>query len=168
MKIATHEVKNVTRDGAEVGCTKVTKAEVEALLEEMKKVPVAKDFEITLLPGDASYLNFIIRHQGTGWVGVSENQEAFQYSFMYGNKSAGFCLERTGKAEKLLRFLAEQLGYTVTAKESGKYIVELLGGDSNWMRSSNAGGVYSFEEATRLSKSQNNELKYRVTPAPAA
>ena len=46
MKIGEHEVTGITRDSAMVGCQRVTRSEVEAVLEQMKAVP-ALSFHIT-------------------------------------------------------------------------------------------------------------------------
>lgn len=55
MKVGNYEVKNVTRGSAEVGCTKVTKAEVEAVLAAMKAAP---ELEVKY------YIQFSYNHNG--------------------------------------------------------------------------------------------------------
>src|SRR6267154_2518302 len=119
--IAGTTVTEITRDTAQVGCTKVTRAEAEALLAEMNKIPVIKGF---LRPGPEypDFVGFTLRDKISGWLAASNNPDA-EY---YGNggfelKSASFCL-RNSHAEELLRFLAEQLNFKVSGAQ--KFIIE--------------------------------------------
>lgn len=167
MKVGNYEVKNVTRESAEVGCTKVTKAEVEAVLKAMNEKPLLRDFEIEKLPNYNEFLNFTIRNSSTGWIATSEVQEANDKGARYVNKSAFFCLEYR-RAEKLLRFLAEGLGFTVSKPEA--YIVEFSFENSPWSRSGNktCSGTYPFDEAKRLAEKEQAMMgsgyRYRAVP----
>ena len=161
MKVAGHEVKNVTRDSAEIGYTKVTKAEAEAVLEAMKNAPIPGDFKITNeFSTTGKYVNFRITNSQTGWLSVSREEKGYP-SDGFVNKSASFCLSKE-HAEKLLRFLAEQLGYGLTTP-APKYRIEFFANaDFKWKpcTSEELGGTYSWNEAQkRIRKPSHVEFR---------
>jgi hypothetical protein len=115
--IAGLPVSNVKNNVVTIGNATVTKTELLSLVEKMSKVPPDKEFEITGGADDPMYghINFTIRHAATGWIATAKEQESGAYdNGGYNNKSAHFCLTRS-RAEKLLRFLAGKLGYTLTS-----------------------------------------------------
>jgi len=116
IQVAGNEVTDVTRDTAQVGCTKVTRAEVEAVLKAMDRAPEIKDFEINLADAHGNgYLVFQIRNDDYGWLGVSEIPTASHPDGpgAYKWKAGFFCISKN-RAEKLLKFLAENVpGYVL-------------------------------------------------------
>jgi hypothetical protein len=115
LQIAGNPLTEVTRETAKIGCTKVTRAEAVALLAEMDKAPARDDFDIGKMPCmDPEFFNFFIRHEGSGWVSVNMRRDGWDRlhdnATGYGNHAAFFCLE-IPRAEKLLKFLAENLGF---------------------------------------------------------
>lgn len=172
MRIANNEVTNITRETAQVGCTKVTRQEVEVLLQEMNKIPETKDFEVldSRTIHSTGFVCINVNHGDHGWIGVSEDAQATMPDGpqAYKWRSAFLCL-RTTYAEKLLRALAQQLNLTVSSSQ--KYIIEYQYTDprSDWMRSGNkraSGEFDSFEMAQReVSKQQEfmgNRYEYRA------
>lgn len=122
-KIGQHEVTEIKRDAAQVGCTRVTRAEVEQLLKQMDSAPREYDFNIKLRgEKPTEYLNFDIRHEHTGWVSASENKDTPHVGGGYGNRSAGFCLEKP-QAQKLFEFLGGALGYDSYTQKRGSYTI---------------------------------------------
>lgn len=177
MKVAGHEVKNVTRDSAEIGCTKVTKAEAEAVLEAMKNAHIPDDFKITNeFSTTGKYVNFRITNPQTGWISVSREEKGYP-SDGFVNKSASLCFSKE-HAEKLLRFLAEQLGYGLTRPmtpgvtgTADRYKIEYRYAKGNWQRSGNrdSSGIYTYDEAIRRAAEQQRIMgsshEYRAVPA---
>lgn len=173
LRIAGTPVTEITRDTAQVGCTKVTRAEAEALLKEMDKVPQHRDFEITheSCMDTGSYINFSIRNRSCGWLATSENPNASVPSVGYSALAAFFCLEAE-RAEKLLKFLVEQLGYVAykrADKPNQKFIIEYQRRDQPWERTGNLGANGEFDslesaahEAEKQEREMGSEYKYRA------
>jgi len=114
--IAGTTVTEITRETAQVGCTKVTRAEAEALLAEMNKIP-EDNFKVWM-PAEANnqdsrWVNLCVSSD-TGWFAASEDSQASYYKTDRGFRQKFFamCVTRD-HAEKLLRFLAKQLGLSV-------------------------------------------------------
>ena len=109
-----HEVTEIKRDAAQVGCTRVTRAEVEQLLKEMDSAPREYDFEIESVPAQCSgFLNFNIRNTNPGWIAATEKADAERGMGGFGVRMASFCLN-SQNAEKLFKFLADELGYYIS------------------------------------------------------
>ena len=102
MQLGGYEVEAFDRDKATVAGTKVTRGELETLVEAMKKLP---DFNIENL-SDANarlykdFINFRLSAPHDGWVSTKGDG--------YSAKQADFCL-RTPYAQRLFHFLAEEL-----------------------------------------------------------
>lgn len=180
--IGGNNVTEITRDTAQVGCTRVTRAEAEALLAEMNKVPETKDFEISRDTKDKYFLTFSIRHSRGGWLNTQEDAHASDPVSGYSAQVAFFCLENSN-AEKLLKFLTEQLGYvayklsTTSAGAPQKYVIEFRTkrngiGQGNWSRSGNKSAALEFSslaeataEAERQTRTMGPEFyEYRARP----
>lgn len=172
MRIANNEVTDITRETAQVGCTKVTRQEAEMLLQEMdKKVPEQKNFEIQAeetVSGD--YLNFSIKHHNCGWLASRDEINAGYPGSGFSTRSAFFCLEKD-RAEKLMRFLAGQLNLTVSNPDSQKYVIEFRYTDttSDWMRSGNRGANGEFDsfetvhrEVSKQQEAMGSRYEYRA------
>jgi hypothetical protein len=162
-QIGPHSVTEVTRETAKVGCTKVTRTDVEKLLKQMDAAPKEFDFEIEPELSGGEYINFNIRHHGGGWIAASEDSKAQRTGFRH--CSAFFCLDKQ-KATKLLDFLSTQLG------KSQKYIIEYYEGDGKWRRSSNVrthGEFSTLREASAAAANEEttigNPYRYRAVPA---
>ena len=116
--IAGNTVTEVTRNRAKVGCTQVTRQDVEALLKSMDASPI--DFEVFAAPRDGNddfWVQFIMRglQGGGGWVAVSEDVTVSELPLGYVNRFAQFCIERR-VAVLLLEYLAKRLGYNLSVK----------------------------------------------------
>jgi len=184
MKISGNEVNEITHDEAKVGCTRVTRLDVEALLAEMNKVPIKEvfDFKITSQNNSITdYVSFRINEDHDGWASPSYNHGA-KY---YGGNPTGFanvlslslCLSLQ-KAEKLMRFLAEKLGFFVEkdvqkdmSKDAPKYVIEVrykVGLQwSHWTRYNYVNiALNSFSaavgEVSRLKDCMGDAYEYRV------
>jgi hypothetical protein len=177
MKIAGYDVELITRETAKVGCTIVTRAEAEALLEEMNKIPVTpKREEIEKLPrSDSGFLSFAIRFGGDGWVSVSRNKNSDGHrndadgTTGYNNAAAFFCL-RPERAEKLLKFLTEQLGYVAyplplfggcARRSRGQFVIHYSYGGQKQGRTGNEYAreeFTSFEAAQAIAEQQEREM----------
>lgn len=114
MKIANHEVTSITKETAQVGCTKVTLAEAEALVEAMKTAE--PDFEFVSAGTSLDYVKFMLYTKYTGFVATAR-KERVAYDDMYAhtkngfdNHSVAFCL-RKEQAKDLYEFLKKELGY---------------------------------------------------------
>ena len=171
-KIAEHRVTGVTRDTAQVGCTKVTRADVEKLLKNMDAASVKKNFEIQIEGGsDPDYTRLNIQHSGTGWLSASASEHDGYYKpGGFGTfKSVSMCLNRA-QAEKVVKVLADQLRYSLSAQ---KYIIEYREDFTRvWKRSSNAFASKEFssiEEASRVAaenqRGMGGSYEYRAVPA---
>jgi hypothetical protein len=168
MEIAGHAVEVITRDSARVGCTKVTRAEAEALLAEMNKIPVSKPF-LTPGPEYSEYVALTLSDKFTGWLAASKNANDAYYSTGTGFgdfKSVSLCLSNE-RARQVLDFLAEQLGLEVE-KPGQKYIIEYRQKRSDdtwseWRRSSNKG---SSEEFNFLSVANEEARKQQSNLGP--
>lgn len=109
-QIGQHEVTEIKRNSARVGCTKVNRIEVESLLKEMDSAP--KEFEILDKGITNEWIRFVMQgtQAGGGWVAVSEDETAGYKTLGYVNKSASFCIEKS-VAAKLFEFLGGALGF---------------------------------------------------------
>jgi hypothetical protein len=170
MKIAGNEVKEITRDTAQVGCTKVTRAEAEALLAEMNNVPIPKSF-LTPGPEYSEYVAFTLASESTGWLSVStkDNSQYYENGTFGDFRTASLCLSKE-RAKELLSFLSEQLN-----PSNSKYIIEYRFRDNEfvkndtWARSGNAGANREFnlfeaaeKEAKAQEKIMGSRYEYRV------
>lgn len=108
-KIGQHEVTEIKRDAAQVGCTKVTRAEVEELLKKMDSAPVARNFEIVDAGSYDRFTKFTIHTEDFGSISASEEKDA-EYGGPFGFRSASFCL-RPERAQALFNFLGGALGH---------------------------------------------------------
>ncbi len=116
LRIAGNQVTDVTRDSAQVGCTKVTRAEAEALLAKMNDAANKLDFhiEVPAVAGmmASEWFNLTIASESYGgWFAASEDARATYYGTDRGfrNRFLAMCVRRSD-AEKLCRFLGTQLG----------------------------------------------------------
>lgn len=101
MKIAGHDVTEVTRESAKVGCTRVTLAEAEKLVAEMKDVPIQfvhEGYEY-MSKSDSRFANFTLCDGRSGFVNVENYRH-------YDSTKANMCLNR-GRAKELLTFLQD-------------------------------------------------------------
>lgn len=112
-KIGQHEVTEIKRDAAQVGCTRVTRAEVEQLLKQMDSAPRNYNFEIESVSNQCNgFLNFNVRNTESGWIAAAEKVDAERGTGGFGVRMASFCLN-SSNAEKLFKYLADKLGYSV-------------------------------------------------------
>lgn len=119
MKIAQHEVAEITRETAQVGCTRVTLQEAEALVAAMKAAPEPPRLKITKgKPASDGFTIFSMSSKYTGWLAVSD-KEGLTYETIYGNtlansgfgnKTVVFCLHNED-AEALYQYLKKDLGH---------------------------------------------------------
>lgn len=123
-KIGQHEVTEIKRDAAQVGCTKVTRAEVEELLKKMDSAPRERKFLVERSGERKSeFVNFIIRNPQAGWVSASEQFDFSHNSATYLSQSAGFCLI-TAQAQELFEFLGGALGHESYSPENQQYKIK--------------------------------------------
>jgi hypothetical protein len=109
-KIGQHEVTEIKRDAAQVGCTRVTRAEVEQLLKEMDSAPVYHEFTIEKVRSGSNYIKFSIRREEPGWNSASEDVNANYGAGLFNKTSSHFCLHLKD-AHKLFEYLGGALGY---------------------------------------------------------
>jgi hypothetical protein len=172
MEIGGYQVEVITRDSAKVGCTKVTRAEALALLAEMNSIPEAEEFQITLQQDnkDKSWVTFTVNNRRDGWISPSPLSDASYYGRPWDQKSAGFCLRRL-YAEKLLQFLAQQLGYVAyklsetsvgsTTTKQQKWAIEYSCGGHYQGRTGNKGATGEFlvrAQAQAIAEQQEREM----------
>lgn len=105
-KIAGYNVTLVSPSSAKVGCTKVTKEEVEALLEAMKEVPKFQIYD------NPSGVHFTMRRHKKGFIAVDTDVEHAQN---FSHATASFFLNFKD-AEKVLEYLANKLGKQIIPK----------------------------------------------------
>ena len=123
-----HEVTEIKRDAAQVGCTRVTRAEVEQLLKEMDSAPKSySEFTIEKEPASTTgYTRLTLRRDFSGFAAGSSDVNS-----VYDCESTGFdiralhmCLSREN-AQKLFEFLGGALGHDSYTPESQMYKVKL-------------------------------------------
>lgn len=113
MKLAGQEVK-VSRNQIEVGGTKVTKAELLQLIDQMNFAqPSYDEMTVEEWEGDsANYINFTMKRNSTGWVSVGKEISSGQWvgnpGTQFGNRMAGFCFEKA-TAVCFYEFLVEAM-----------------------------------------------------------
>jgi len=176
MKIAGYDVEVITHESAKVGCTNVTRAEAEALLAEMNKIPTSP----FLQPGPESpqYVSFSLVHKGTGWLAASEkikNARKNDYAvYGFGNyHSVSLCLSNR-QAEDLLKFLTDQLGYVayklsetlscITPAKQQKWAIEYSVDGQNQGRTGNKGATEeftSYAQAQAIAEHEEREMGTR-------
>lgn len=100
MKIAGNDVTVITNKSAKVGCTTVTREEVEALLEEMKKLPPDPFYRVSLctdMDGRISPSHVFVKMdtEETGFFSVSQTRNVdsdFYPCGSFANKTLWLCL----------------------------------------------------------------------------
>lgn len=107
-KIGQHEVTEIKRDAAQVGCTRVTRAEVEQLLKQMDSAPVPGFIENW--ESNSEYVKFTLRDEDTGWSSGSVRAADGYGNTPFSLRSVSFCL-RHERAQKLFEFLGGALGH---------------------------------------------------------
>lgn len=116
-KIAGYNVTLVSPSSAKVGCTKVTKEEVEALLEAMKEVPKFQIYDNPSFVGTEHEfknvgVHFTMRRHKKGFIAVDTDVEHAQN---FSHATASFFLNFKD-AEKVLEYLANKLGKQIIPK----------------------------------------------------
>lgn len=112
--IAGNTVTEVTKTSAKVGCTKVTREDLETLLKSMDSA--RPEFEIVdgeKTYKDSNWFHFTMRGEqsGGGWFRASESLEG-SLSGGWTNRSVEIMVENKVAAQ-LLQYLAKRLGYEV-------------------------------------------------------
>lgn len=109
--IGQYEVTEIKKNSARVGCTKVNRTEVEALLKEMDSA--GKEYEnFTIENGrsNSEFINFAIRRDDIGFAAASDEVDSNRNLIPFVAKSVHFCLA-TKNAKLLFEFLGGVLGY---------------------------------------------------------
>lgn len=123
--IAGNTVTEVTKTSAKVGCTKVTREEVETLLKSMDvaKPAYSGAFEIfdahTADKYKDQWVNFVMRGmQGSGgWFTESDRSDPDPRPNKWNHQYLEMMIQ-TETAIQLFKYLAERLGYIAYKKDS--------------------------------------------------
>lgn len=124
MKIAGHEVSAITNQSAKIGCASVSRTEVEALLEEMKKVPAIPEYQIRAcmdLRNKPSSTHVLVKMdtEETGFFAVNQDRQTtldFYPNGSFANKTLWLCL-RPEMAKDLIAALQEGLANMKAAQK---------------------------------------------------
>ena len=128
LKIAgQHEVTEIKRDAAQVGCTRVTRAEVEQLLKEMDSAPQSfPELTIESVNNAYDFIRLTLRRDTPGFAHGSEDADSkYSATAAFDIRALHLCLHRA-KAQQLFEFLGGALGYYSFRTNPGNVEIKLM------------------------------------------